>query len=406
MPLKSLGFQLFLVLTRPAPSTKCQTFNVSWNVRKIRRLTPLKIASLKKPGRHADGGGLELQISKTGTKSWLFRYAAHGREHRMGLGSLHDFTLAEARERARVARQQLADGQDPLLTKRKVKVDAMKVMTFREAADQFMKVKLKGFRSDVHKRQWKATLEIAHRVIGSVPVDAVDTAMVLRVLRPIWDETPTTASRLRGRIERVISYAIASGMRADESNPAGWKGHLQDVFPAKPKIQHFAAVDYRELPEIMQRLRATDGVAARALEFCILTAARSGEVLGATWSEINLAERTWTIPGDRMKKGLEHCVPLSDRAVKILQVYADVVGLRLPLPQGRREGHARHAARRPASARGQGLHRSRLLLELPRLVWRAHQLPKRGGWSRFSENRRTRKPLYGSPPRCRLWVIS
>jgi integrase len=195
----------------------------------------------------------------------------------------------------------------------------MKVMTFRECADAFMAVKLRGFRNKTHQAQWRSTMEIAHKVLGNVPIDAVDTAAVLRVMRPLWESTPTTASRLRGRIERVISYAIASGYRADESNPARWKGHLADLFPTKPKIEHFEALDYRELPEVMQRLRATEGVAARALEFCILTAARSGEVLGATWDEINLAERTWTVPATRMKKGLEHIVPLSDRAIEILK---------------------------------------------------------------------------------------
>jgi hypothetical protein len=166
-------------------------------VRKIHRLTPLKIRSLKTPGRYADGGGLELQVSKSLTKSWLFRYATLGQEHRVGLGSIHTINLQEARLRARQCRQQILDGQDPLALKREARADAAGVMTFRECADAFLKAKLRDFRSAKHRQQWASTLEDAHRLIGSMPVNNIDTAAVLRVLRPMWDQTPETASRLR-----------------------------------------------------------------------------------------------------------------------------------------------------------------------------------------------------------------
>ena len=217
-------------------SAKFHPNNVSLHVRKIKRLTALKIASLKQPGRFADGNGLELQIGKTGSKSWLLRYTLNGHEHRMGLGSLKDFNLAEARDRARQARQLLADGKDPLSLKRAAKLESMRMLTFRECAEAFMSVKLSGFRNAKHQSQWRSTLEIAYKAFGSVPVSDITTAMVLQLLRPLWDSVPSTASRLRGRIERVLGWATAAGYRVGD-NPARWRGHLQDMFPSKETVR-------------------------------------------------------------------------------------------------------------------------------------------------------------------------
>jgi hypothetical protein len=175
-------------------------------MRKIKRLTARTIEALRTPGRFADGAGLELQVSKSGTKSWLFRYTLNGREHRLGLGSVKDFSLAEARERARKARQQIADGVDPLAEKRKAKLGAARMLTFREAAEAYMSVKLKGFRSDKHRQTWKATIEMANKTLGHVAVSDIDTAMILRMLRPIWDETPVTAISPDGKYLASGSY--------------------------------------------------------------------------------------------------------------------------------------------------------------------------------------------------------
>jgi integrase len=285
-------------------------------VRRIHRLTPLKISQLKASGRHADGGGLELQISKTGTKAWLFRYTLHGREHRVGLGSIHTINLQEARARARAMRQQILDGVDPLLAKRQVLVEQKQVKTFREVAESYMAVKLKSFRSAKHRAQWHSTMATAYPAFGDVAVDAVDTAMILRLLRPIMDRTPETGRRLRGRIESVLGFAIASGFRTGD-NPARWQGHLSTMFTGKPEVKHLAAFPYLELPGLMERLRTTHGAGAKALEFTILCATRTGETLGATWAEMDIDHRVWTIDAARTKRLRQHRVPLSDRAVDI-----------------------------------------------------------------------------------------
>ena len=213
----------------------------------------------------------------------------------MGLGSLKDFNLAEARERARQARQLLADGKDPLSIKRAAKLEAMRMLTFSECAEAFMSVKLSGFSNEKHRSQWRSTLDLANKAFGSVPVSVIDTAMVLRLLRPLWDEVPSTAARLRGRIERILGWATAAGYRVGD-NPARWRGHLQDMFPSKAAPKHLAAMDYREVPAFMERLRERVDAPARALEFTVLCAARTSEVLAARWNEIDLVERTWSVP--------------------------------------------------------------------------------------------------------------
>ena len=281
------------------------------------------------PGRYLDGGGLYLQVTTgadgTARRSWLFRWTARGRERWAGLGSLNTVTLAEARERARQCRQQVLDGVDPIADRDRRRAEqeasAKRVITFDEAARGYIAAKRTEWGSEKHAQQWPATLaRYASPVIGRLPVDAIDTPLVLKVLQPLWGRIPETASRLRGRLEAVLDWATVSGYRAGE-NPARWQGHLEHLLsaPSKRIKKSLAAMPYDELPPFMEQLRAEPGVAARALEFTILTAARSGEVRGATWAEINLQNAVWTIPGERMKAGNEHRVPLSPRALEILR---------------------------------------------------------------------------------------
>jgi integrase len=194
-------------------------------------------------------------------------------------------------------------------------------MTFRQCAEAYIRAHSAGWRNAKHAAQWPASLAThVYPVFGALPVEAIDTALVMRAIEPMWETTPETASRVRGRIENVLDWAKARGLR-DGANPAAWKGHIKNLLPLKSRVrrvEHFAAPSHGELPEVMAELRRQEGVAARALEFAILTAARGGEVRGARWSEINLAERLWVLPGERMKAGREHRVPLADRAIEII----------------------------------------------------------------------------------------
>jgi integrase len=299
----------------------------------MNRLDARKVASKQKPGRYGDGGGLWLQVSqlddgKPVTKSWLFRYMINGRARQMGLGSVETFSLKEARDRARIARQQVADGIDPIDHRdAKVKTELAKaaaVKTFAECAEQYIRAHRKGWKNEKHIAQWQSTLATyAFPVIGRLNVADVDLPHILKILEPIWHEKPETASRLRGRIEKVLSWATISKFRKGD-NPARWSGHLETVLPAKSKVQekqHHPALPFSDVAEFMAELRNRKGMSARALEFTILTAARTREVTGARWDEINFATKLWTIPGGkqgRMKSGEEHAVPLSDRAIEIL----------------------------------------------------------------------------------------
>ena len=287
----------------------------------VNRLTAKKIEKLKDPGRYHDGHGLLLQITESGSRSWLLRYQRNGRERMHGLGPYPDVGLKQARERARDARLKLLDGEDPIDTKRSKRqqatLDAAKATTFRQAAERFLTAHEGAWTSDVHRQQWHRTLETyTYDVIGDLPVAAIDTTLVLKVLEPIW--TRETAKRLRGRIERILDWAKVRGLREGE-NPARWKGHL-DKLLQKPNgtAKHHTALPFEDVPAFLTELRATEGIAARALEIAILTALRTGEVLNATWSEINLTKREWVIPAARMKAGKEHKVPLSPRVVEIL----------------------------------------------------------------------------------------
>jgi integrase len=293
--------------------------------RTIGRLTDLNVRRANKPRLYADGGGLYLQVARNGSKSWIFRYGPQGRRYH-GLGALHAVSLSEARERARACRQLLFDGGDPIDARRQrgtaAKLEAAKAITFAEAADRYIRAHSAGWRNARHRQQWTSTIrDYAAPVIGRLPIAAVDTAMVMKVLEPIWTTLPETASRLRMRIERILAWATVQGFRAGE-NPARWRDHLDHLLPSPEKIaavKHHAAMPYAELPAFLAAVRERSGLAARMLEFVILTVARTGSAVGATWSEIDLRTATWSIPADRMKARRLHRVPLSDRAVEILR---------------------------------------------------------------------------------------
>jgi integrase len=272
---------------------------------------------------YPDGGGLYLCVGSENARSWIFRFARDGRTRYMGIGSLAAVSLSEARERAGEARRLLAGGQDPIAARdaQQAAARAQESMSFQQCAEAYIAAHKDGWRSAKHTAQWSATLAAyAYPVIGDLPVAAVDVGLVLKVLEPIWKTRTETASRLRGRIESVLNWAKTRGYRSGE-NPAAWRGHLQNLLSAKRKIRqvrHLPALPYQEIGSFMAELRAEQGVVARALEFLILCAARSGEVLGARWSEIDLATKTWTIPAERMKAGREHRVPLPAAGLAIL----------------------------------------------------------------------------------------
>jgi integrase len=284
----------------------------------------------------ADGGNLWLQVShdpehsKAIRRSWVFRYELDGVRHDLGLGPVHTLDLADAREKAKTLRQQLLDGIDPLAVKQQAKRDRLaklaaetRAMTFRQCAEACMKAHEAGWSNAKHRLQWATTLETyAYPVLGDLAVDNIATSHVVKVLEPIWREKPETASRLRGRIEKVLGWATVRGFRSGD-NPARWRGHLAELFPAKGKtraVENYAALPYTDVPAFVAELRKDfDHPSARAFELLILTASRTAEIKDAVWDEFNLATKTWTIPAARMKAGKAHKVPLSDRAIEILK---------------------------------------------------------------------------------------
>jgi integrase len=305
-----------------------------------------KLVTAGERGRWLDERGLYLQVLGPKNSSWILRYergtkiASKGNKagqivpngHWMGLGSARDFDLHEARDRARNARQLLADGIDPLEQKRAVKRAAVieqarqeaRAVTFKQAAMAYFEAHEKKWKNDKHRDQFLSSLRLhAFDLIGALPVADIDKVLVLSVLNPIWPTIPETANRVRGRIETVLNYAGANGWR-DPSvlNPARWRGFLDQLFMPKTKVKkpgHHKALNWRDMPQFMTDLRARPGVAAAALQFTILTAARTSEVTGARWEEIDLEAAVWTVPGERMKKGREHRVPLSKPAVALLR---------------------------------------------------------------------------------------
>jgi hypothetical protein len=276
--------------------------------KQVAGLTARQVSANKEPGLLADGGGLNLQTSPSGAKSWIFRYQIAGRRRDMGLGSASTISLAKAREKARAARELVAQGIDPLDARQAERaakaIDAAKAMTFRQCAEAYIEAHRAGWRSAKHAAQWPSTLEtFVYPTMGALPVQAIDTALVMKTLEPIWQVKTETASRVRGRIESILDWATASGYRQGE-NPARWKGHLENLLPKKTKVarvEHHAAMPYAELPAFMVELRQQERFAAKALEFAILTAGRTDEVIGATWAEIDLEAHQWVIPGERMK---------------------------------------------------------------------------------------------------------
>ena len=283
--------------------------------RKINRLNARAAATITRHGRHADGGGLYLSISSNGGRRWVFLFRWHGKPTEIGLGSARDVTLARARELAAEARARLAEGISPKDARR-----PSGGSTFGECADRLIEAMRPSWRNSKHAGQWEMTLRSYAGPLRRLPVDTITTEDVLSVLKPLWIEKPETASRLRGRIERVLDAAKAQGLRSGD-NPARWRGHLDQLLPKRQGLTrgHHAAMNYTKLPAFIADLRARQATAALALEFTILTAARSGEVLRAQWEEFDLDRAVWTIPANRMKAGREHRVPLSKRALKIVQ---------------------------------------------------------------------------------------
>ena len=293
--------------------------------RQIGKLTALQVNRLSAPGLYGDGGGLALQITKTGAKSWLFRFMIEGRAFGMGLGATHTISLAEARQRALEARKMLTDGINPLTVKRQSQearaLERAKMMTFDQCATAYIAAHKASWSNAKHADQWTSTLATyASPVFGSLPVADVDTGLVVKCLASIWETKNETATRLRGRIESVLGWATTSGFRTGE-NPARWRGHLENLLATISKAgrtKHHPSLAWQQINAFMKALRARDGIAARAVEFAVLTACRSGEVRGALWSEFDLAGKIWTIPSVRMKAKREHQVPLSKAALAIL----------------------------------------------------------------------------------------
>ena len=295
-------------------------------VRSINRLSAVQVAKLKVAGYYADGGNLYLQVAPGGSKSWIFRFTQDGKTREMGLGSAATFSLAEARERATQQRKLLADGKNPMAVKRESAVARRmaeaSLISFDKAAEQYIEAHTPSWKNAKHVEQWRTTLKVyASPVIGDLPVSLIDTALVLRVLRPIWNEKTETASRLRGRMERVLDWAKVQGYRSGE-NPAVWRGHLDKLLPAPNKVtevEHHPALPWKEIGPFMAKLRKAPGLAALMVELIILTACRTSEALRSKWSEFDEKERIWNIPAARMKSKKPHSVPLSDEVLGLLK---------------------------------------------------------------------------------------
>ena len=278
------------------------------------KLTTRKVETAK-PGKYSDGGNLYLIVSETGARKWVLRFTWRGRAKEMGLGSAASVPLADARERAASARRKIAEGLNPIGERKR----DSGIPTFGEMADDVRETLSVGFRNEKHKAQWKSTLETYAAPLRVKPVDIIATDDVLAVLKPIWTTKAETASRVRGRIEKVLDAAKAKGFR-DGENPARWRGHLDHLLPRPSKLArgHHAAMPYEEVAAFIAKLREREAASALALELCILTAGRSNEILGMRWTEVDIDKKIWTVPANRMKAGREHRVPLSPRAVAIL----------------------------------------------------------------------------------------
>lgn len=281
----------------------------------IHRLSAAKVKATAKTGRYSDGGGLYLNISRGGVKSWAFIWTQNKKRREMGLGAFRNVSLAMARELAENCRRQVRDGLDPIQERKRLDEP-----NFLDCAKLFLASKEKGWKHPKHIQQWHMTLMVYAKPIHPIKVSQITTQDVLSVLTPIWMEKSETASRLRGRIEAVLDYAKAMGWRSGE-NPALWRGNLKSLLPElkrSKRVKHHPAMPFVELPEFMGLLKEREAMAARLLEFIILTASRSNEARGARWEEIDFDNKTWTVPAERMKMGKAHVVPLSNRAMEII----------------------------------------------------------------------------------------
>ena len=289
------------------------------------RLNVYKLQTVTRPGKYYVGGGLYLYVRGKMCRSWVFRYQYDKTTHYIGLGSLQTVCVDEAREKASTIRMLLAQGMNPMQHCKKYKYN--RGVTFDDCVMEFFLFHKNDWRSSKHMYQWKHSLfTYASPYFGKVPVSDIDTALVLRALMPIWRTKTTTALRLRGRIERVLAWATLNEYRTGD-NPARWQGHLNELLPNPSRIKHtrhFSAMSHAEIKQFWCVLATTEGIAARALEFTILTACRTSEAIYAQWNEIDFTQRTWMIPGERMKSGQPHRVPLTDAAIKILK---QMVGL-------------------------------------------------------------------------------
>ena len=302
--------------------------------REQKKLTALAVSRAKRRGYYADGGGLYLQVSPSGARSWVFRFKKDGRLREMGLGPAHTITLAEAREYATECRKQRLRDIDPIEARHgdraANKLAAAKAISFRQCAEAYIDAHNSSWANAKHAAQWPSTLATyAYPIFGDLPIQSVDVALVTKALEPIWRTKTETASRLRGRIETVLDWATVRNFRQGD-NPARWRGHLDKLLPARAKVQrveHHAALPYAEIGQFMTRLREQEAMSALALQFLVLTATRTSEVLNATWAEVDLDNAVWTIPADRMKAGREHRVPLSKPALALLrELHAHRIG--------------------------------------------------------------------------------
>lgn len=310
--------------------------------REIERLKALTVEKLKEPGMHADGGGLYLQVSPSESKSWIFRFQLRGKRREMGLGQWPTISLAKARAKADDCRKLLDAGKDPIKDKEEKKAEQRLAeaqgRTFQQCAEQYIIDNKSAWRNIKHAEQWESSLETyVYPIIGDLAIKSIDVDLVLKVLEQteqdvgeiqfdfdgvkFWEARPETANRVRNRIERIMDWATARKYRSGE-NPARWRGHLESLLPKRSKlkgVKHFAALPYEEIGDFVQALQKQNGLGVKAFEFLILTAARTGEVLHARWNELDLAKKIWIIPAHRIKGGKEHRVPLTDRAIEILE---------------------------------------------------------------------------------------
>lgn len=310
------------------------------------RLTAKGVEKKTTPGNHGDGGGLTLQITKAGVKSWLYRYMINGKARWMGLGPVHSVSLAEARQKAAEARKLVTEGIDPLeekdQRKREAELAKARLITFDQCASAYIQAHSAGWKNAKHADQWANTISTyVSPIIGSLPVAQVDTGLVVKVLaqtddqgKQFWQVKNETATRVRGRIESILGWATTSGYRSGD-NPARWRGHLENLLASisrTQRVKNHPSLEWRRMGAFVHDLRSREGVAARAVEFAILTASRSGEVRGALWSEIDLHAKVWTVPAERMKAKREHEVPLSTAALALLKKMPRIDGTDLIFP--------------------------------------------------------------------------